>query len=258
MSDVTAKHGDIWRSPCGTVELRCGRYQDVLADVECDAMATDPPYSKRTHSGHDAGSRQRVQLRGETYSPIDYAWWGEAEIAALYSWAEPRVRGWIFGFTDDWLARAYREAAEAIGRYSFAGVPWICFRPRLMGDGPASCVCYGMASRPRTTAYSRWACLPGWYRIQQDRDAISGGKPLRLMRAIVRDYSRPGDLICDPCAGGGTTLLAAAIEGRRAIGAEMDPETYGKAVRRLAKGWTKGTLWEPEQVSMEQTKMEGL
>lgn len=31
---------------------------------------------------------------------------------------------------------------------------------------------------------------------------------------------------------------AAAMEGRRAIGAEMDPETYKKAVRRLSAGYT--------------------
>ncbi len=65
-----------------------------------------------------------------------------------------------------------------------------------------------------------------------------GGKPLWLMRSLVRDYSRPGDLICDPCAGGGTTLLAAATEGRRAVGAEMDPKHYEIARKRFAAGYT--------------------
>jgi site-specific DNA-methyltransferase (adenine-specific) len=72
-----------------------------------------------------------------------------------------------------------------------------------------------------------------------DRSGHIGGKPLALMRAIIRDYTRPGDLVMDCFAGGGTTLLAAAMEGRRAIGAEMDPETYAKAKARLAKGYTK-------------------
>jgi site-specific DNA-methyltransferase (adenine-specific) len=67
---------------------------------------------------------------------------------------------------------------------------------------------------------------------------VAGGKPLWLMRAIVRDYTRPGDLVCDPCAGGATTLLAAAMEGRRAVGAEMDPVTFEKASKRLAQGYT--------------------
>lgn len=67
---------------------------------------------------------------------------------------------------------------------------------------------------------------------------VRGAKSLDTMRAIIRDYTRPGDLVCDPCAGSGTTLIAAAIEGRRAIGAEMDPKTYEIAQKRIAKGYT--------------------
>lgn len=29
-------------------ELRLGDYREVLADVTCDALITDPPYSART------------------------------------------------------------------------------------------------------------------------------------------------------------------------------------------------------------------
>jgi DNA modification methylase len=56
------------------------------------------------------------------------------------------------------------------------------------------------------------------------------------MRSIVRDYSRPGDLICDPCAGGATTLIAAQLEGRDSIGSEMDPQTHARAMRRIQYG----------------------
>ena len=60
---------------------------------------------------------------------------------------------------------------------------------------------------------------------------------------------------CDPCAGGGTTLLAAAIEGRRAIGAELDPDTYAKAVERLSRGYTPAML-AAEPVTGEQGGLE--
>ena len=75
------------------------------------------------------------------------------------------------------------------------------------------------------------------------------------MRAIVRDYSEPGDLVVDPCAGGGTTLLAAVMEGRRAIGAEMDPATFDKAVARLRKGYT-APLFSDAPTRMEQTGLD--
>ena len=79
-------------------------------------------------------------------------------------------------------------------------------------------------------------------------------KPLWLMRAIIRDYTRPGDLVCDPCAGGGTTLLAAAMEGRRAVGAEIDPKTYALAQKRIARGYTP-TMFE---VTASKQKQEAL
>ena len=92
-----------------------------------------------------------------------------------------------------------------------------------------------MVARPRSRQFSTWGCLPGAYISHCEKHgAVAGAKPLDLMRSIVRDYSRPGDLVCDPCAGGGTTLLASLWEGRRAIGAELDADTHAKATARLS------------------------
>ena len=43
-------------------------------------------------------------------------------------------------------------------------------------------------------------------------------KPILLLERIIRLLSAPGDLVVDPCCGSGTTLVAARLEGRRAIG----------------------------------------
>jgi DNA modification methylase len=85
----------------------------------------------------------------------------------------------------------------------------------------------------------KWGSLPPWYESAPERSVgVMGGKPLGLMRAIVRDYTRPGDLVVDPFCGGGTTALACAIEGRRCITSEMDPKTFELARKRLEKGYT--------------------
>ena len=78
------------------------------------------------------------------------------------------------------------------------------------------------------------AYLPG----AREKMDVVGGKPLWLMKAIVRDYTNKGDLVCDPCAGGATTLIAAASMGRKAVGAEVDPKTYAKAQKRISRGFT--------------------
>lgn len=55
------------------------------------------------------------------------------------------------------------------------------------------------------------------------------------MRPFVRDFSQPGDTVFDPFCGFGTTLLAAALEGRRGLGMEIDAERAMLARERLAR-----------------------
>jgi hypothetical protein len=146
--------------------------------------------------------------------------------------------------TSDDLIGAWRRAYRAASLYDFAPVVITAPRVRLGGDGPASSAVYLMVARPRSREFATWGALPGHYRAAVVRDGHIGGKPLALMRALVRHYSRPGDLIADPCAGYGTTLRAALIEGRRAVGAEIDPETHAHAAERLALPYTPVVQFE--------------
>lgn len=245
------------------IDLRLGRWEDVLGDVECDALIVDAPYSERTHVGHDEGVA--LTKEGAAYrcrdgrmegvkprrQSIDYGGWDDADVTAFVSSWAPRVRGWFVSITDHVLAPAWAEALEALGRYVFSPLAFLApgSRVRLVGDGPAQWACWIIVARPRHEPFSRWGSLPGGYVLPagqndraNDRLSVTGGKPLWLMQALVRDYTRPGDLVCDPCAGGGTTLLAAAIEGRRAVGAEMDPAHFEIAKRRIARGYTPTLL----------------
>lgn len=59
-------------------------------------------------------------------------------------------------------------------------------------------------------------------------------KPLALMHYLIGKFSSPGDLVLDPFAGSGTTLLAAKITKRRYIGMELDAGYVTIARNRLA------------------------
>lgn len=57
--------------------------------------------------------------------------------------------------------------------------------------------------------------------------------PVELPRRCIKLFSYPGDLVLDPFAGSGTTLIAARMLGRRAIGVEISREYCETAKRRL-------------------------
>lgn len=218
-------------------DLRLGRYQDVLADVEVDAVICDPPFGARTHEGYNAA----YPTDGSLCNAIAYTSWRPSDVDVFVAHWNQRCAGWIVAITSDDLIPAWRDAYMRHGRCDFAPVPCVTIGSsiRLAGDGPSSWTVYAMVARPRTTEFAKWGTLPGAYVSNRPSDWQFGGgggrgKPLDLMRKIVSDYSRPGDLVCDPTAGYGSTLAAALQKGRRAIGAECDPEVYAEAQRRLA------------------------
>ncbi len=47
--------------------------------------------------------------------------------------------------------------------------------------------------------------------------------PPGLPRQLIERLSRPGDLVLDPFAGSGTTLVEALLLGRRAVGSDLNP-----------------------------------
>lgn len=232
-----------------TIDLRLGRWQDVLADVECDALISDPPYGKRTHAKQRHGRREArycdprdpvLSAKGISYHP----WTAEDVSEFIDHWSQ-RTRGWLCAFTSHDLVPAYEQSMTAAGRYVFAPIACVQhgMNVRLAGDGPSNWTTWLVVSRPRTMRH--WGTLPGAYHgapfdsgensLDRSKRAVPGGKPVWLMRAIVSDYSKPGDVVCDPCAGGGTTLIAARMEGRFAIGSEKDESTYLKAMARCSE-----------------------
>jgi hypothetical protein len=237
-----------------SADFRLGRWQDVLADVECDAWIADAPYSKRVHDAHDSAGALasasgkytaksgRVDSRTRPSTGLGYGCLDESEVVACVEHWAPRTRGWFCTLTDAELAGVWRDALHGAGRQTFAPLPVLDHgsNVRLTGDGPSNWTVWLVVARPRTKDYAKWGTLPGAYQRSpgDERSPRMGGKPLGVMRAIVRDYSRAGDLVCDPFAGGGTTLLAALMEGRRAVGSECDPKTHAAASARLARGYT--------------------
>lgn len=234
------------------------------AGLVADALVVDAPYSERTHAGHDNGAANANAIADDEPAdnlkryarglspirrPLPYAAWDRDDVDGFCGEWSDVVRGWIGSMTDHLLTPEWATSLEARGRYTFS--PIACVEPgsrvRLSGDGPAQWSTWLVVARPRTREWPSWGALRGAYvvppggrgtqagRRDSDSGRVPGGKPLWLMRAIVGDYSREGDLVVDPCMGAGTTLVAAVELGRRAIGCEPDAGRFEMAAKRLAK-----------------------
>jgi DNA modification methylase len=228
----------------GRATLYLGDAREILPTLgKVDHIITDPPYSERTHSGHNA-------VAGSARDDAERVALGYAALTpeACEMLAETFARacgGWLVWMTDHTLAPHIEQALSNLGRYVFAPVPY--HHPgrsvRLTGDGPSSWTDWLVVSR--TSAQSKWGTLRGGYIANEgwnDKERM-GGKPTRLMQLVVSDYSRPGEMVCDPFMGAGTTGVACMKEGRDFIGIEIDPEAFKIACDRIHDAQRQGSLF---------------
>ena len=79
---------------------------------------------------------------------------------------------------------------------------------------------WDIPTEPRKRKYAR----------ETDHPAVM---PMTLAKRCVMITSRPGDVVLDPYAGSGTTLIAARDLGRKWVGVELNPDFVGMIERRL-------------------------
>lgn len=77
------------------------------------------------------------------------------------------------------------------------------------------------------TAASRWAGVGPYYAMF----------PVSFATCVIKEHTKAGDCVFDPFAGRGTSLFAAASEGRTGLGIEINPVgwVYGKAKLQTAE-----------------------
>jgi site-specific DNA-methyltransferase (adenine-specific) len=60
-------------------------------------------------------------------------------------------------------------------------------------------------------------------------------KPVALLERLINIFTDPGDVVIDPCAGSGSTLIAAHNTGRRGYGFEIKKDFHAKASAWIAE-----------------------
>ena len=223
-----------------SAEVRLGRWQDVLADVEPGTIISDPPYGARTHRGDE--SAREIRTDNAYVTAIDFPCWTRDDVHEFCASWLPRSKRWLVAMTSHDLVPHWEAAIEDAGWYGFAPLAAVIsgMGVRQLGDGPASWVIHLVVARRRSKRLGEsenkiWRSLPGGYTGPATAGMAGGrGKPPWLLDALVRDYSDAGHLVCDPFAGWGSTLVAARNAGRDAIGSEMDPSAHARCEAALS------------------------
>lgn len=65
-------------------------------------------------------------------------------------------------------------------------------------------------------------------------------KPVDILRQLIESSSVMGETVYDPFAGSGSTLVAAILEGRQAVGCEIDERYCETAARRVEEALKLG------------------
>ncbi|HET8660368.1 MAG TPA: DNA methyltransferase [Micromonosporaceae bacterium] len=86
--------------------------------------------------------------------------------------------------------------------------------------------------------------------------------PARMLPAIaahaIASYTHPGDLVLDPMAGIGTTLVEAVHAGRDALGVEYEPRWADIADANLARAHTRGVAGRGAVIRGDATQLSAL
>lgn len=222
------------------VTLYLGDCLDILPGLTADHVISDPPYEATLHAAKNSltGRKHRndgvAELKGLDFAPID------GIRARVVSLVEAACNGWFIAFcTAEGVARWADEINASALKYKRACV-WVKpdSTPQLNGQGPAMGAEMFVCSWGGT-GFARWNA--GGKRGVYTHCVNTGRqgehpteKPVPLMVEIVSDFTQPGETICDPFAGSGTTGVACVRTGRGFVGIERDPKWFDLACRRIS------------------------
>lgn len=211
-----------------------GKAEDILPTLargSVDLIATDPPYGVgwRSNRGQnfdfldgDDGTLDVAGILGlamVALRPRRHVYvFGPADLSSIPALAAPTQLVWdkgIVGMGD--LSSPWAPQHELITFASHVPSP----ANRKQGDG-------------RLTARLRQGSV-----VRVTRPNSRGvnrhptEKPVALMRQLIESSTVLGETVLDPFAGSGSTLVAAVLSGRSAVGIELDEGHVAAMVERV-------------------------
>jgi site-specific DNA-methyltransferase (adenine-specific) len=222
-----------------------------LPDKSVDHVICDPPYEAEAHTlqrrtkQYFRGPRRTGDLTTTAAKPLDFIAITQADRMASAGHMARLARRWIIVFCQAEAVGSWRETLVAGAAVWKRSAIWVQpnGQPQLTGDRPGmgyeSIACAHAAGRSRWNGGGKH----GIYTYPTDTwmTEVNHGihrehptqKPLTLMEALVRDFTDPGETVCERL-------------GRNFIGWEKDPKYHAIAVKRIAAAREQLRMFEPK------------
>lgn len=240
-SKNSIKYGEVFR--LGNHLLLCAdsRNKDMVAKIigknKIKAVLIDPPYGvavTESKQGFQTLAKNKVIVNDHLQSDAEYRKFTRDWIEAVTPFLERKNSFYIFN--SDKMVFALREGMMEAGVKFGQLLIWVKTHA-VVGR-------MDYAPQHELIAY-------GWYGVHEflkskDKSVLvcpkpnkskmhPTTKPLDLMRRLILNATRIGDVVYDGFLGSGTTLLACEQTKRVCIGVELDPEYCQTIIDRFEK-----------------------
>lgn len=198
----------------------CTQIMRLIPDSSVDLIVTDPPYlvNYRSRDGRTIAG----DVNGDWLKPACAEMFRVLRhnrfVISFYGWNHADK------FITAWRAAGFRIVGHFVFAKHYAS-------RRGFTEARHECAYLLAKGNPQTPAHALPDVMP-WGKYTGNR-LHPTQKPLEILRPLIKSFSDIGDVVLDPFAGSGSTLLAARQLHRSWIGIEMDATYHRHAANRL-------------------------
>lgn len=199
----------------------CTLVLQQLPDAQVDLIVTDPPYGVRYKDrfGRTIANDDAPERVLGAFSDLYRLLKPDSVCVSFYGWTQ------VDTFFRAWRSAGFRPVGHIVWVKEYvSGAGFLRYRHEqafVLAKG-----------RPPIPARPLDDIQPWVYSGNSDHPTQ---KAVRILTPLIETFTQPGQVVLDPFAGSGSTLVAAAITGRRYLGIELEKEYCSVARDRLAR-----------------------
>ena len=218
---VTLYHGD------------CFEVMSNLEDDSITCVITDPPYTDYVHK--NAKSNRN---KGHGNQAIDFHHFSTENLDKAFLEFGRITKSWVVSTLAFEHAYRLQQLDHETLEMKRIGV-WVKNNPmpQISADRPGhgwEAIVY-LHKKGKKSAWNGGGSHGNYVSNLATPTGHPTPKPLKMITSFVERFTNEGDLILDPFAGGGTTLLAARNLGRKVIGVELEEKYCELIANRLSQ-----------------------